>query len=394
MDNLRESIKKNKILIYAFFQLFFFAISRTLIGPLIPIISGELDIGLDFIGSAIALSVFALFFALITTGNLIEIIGLKKVLIIGICINLIGSVLIYFSRSFLIFIIAFFFIELSFGIIYVGNLSIVGTLYPSRRASNLIKINMGQVASLIFAPLIVGLIVFLNTNWRYYYILNLIFLLMLLFLLLRIKTPIHVKTENSIKKLFSDNKKIITNPAFLIVAIIIFFYEPIMETFYVWFTSYFESINVDIDISSLFLTIYGTALLSGMLLKNYLIKHFSEKKILLFSFVTGFFLLAGILFVNNLIMKNILIFLFGITVVGNFTISFSVASTFLPKYTNAASGLIFAFSNIGIIVFQFLTGYMSEYYSKSSVLYINIVLMFILIIITSFLNYYRRFKRS
>lgn len=385
-------ISKDKILIYAFFQLFVFAISRTLIGPLIPLISEELNIGLDFIGSAIALSVFALFFSSITTGNLIEMIGLKRVLIIGICINLTGSILIYFSETFLLFIIAFFLIELSFGIIYVGNLSIVGTLYPSKRASNLIKINMGHVSSLVLAPLIVSFIAYLGLNWRFYYILNLVFLITLVLLLINLKIPIHVKAETSIKKLFSDNKRIITNPAFLLVAIIIFFYEPIMETFYVWFTSYFESLGVDINMSSLYLTIYGSALLCGMIFKNYLIKYFEEKKILLFSFIFGFLLIIGILSVDNLIFKIILIFLFGIAVVGNFTISFSVASGFLPEYTNAASGLVFAFSNIGIIIFQYLTGYMSEHYSRSSVLYINLFLLFILIIMTSFLSYFKRFR--
>ena len=394
MVSLITRIKRDKVLVYAFFQLFIFAISRTLIGPLIPIISDELGIGLDFMGSAIALSVFAMLFSSITTGNLIEFVGLKKVIIIGICINLIGSILIYFSSTFLIFIIAFFLIELSFGIIYVGNFSIVGTLYSSRRASSLLKINIGQVASLILAPLIVGIIAYMDINWRFYYILNLIFLLVLLILLIKINIPIHVKNETSIKELFLVNRKIITNPTFLIIAIIIFFYEPIMETFYVWFTSYFESLNIGINISSLYLTIYGTALLCGMLLKNYLISYFNEKKILLFSFIIGFLLLTGIVFAENLVIKNILIFMFGITVVGNFTISFSIASEFLPEYTNAASGLIFAFSNIGIIIFQYLTGYFSEYYSKSSVLYINISLLFILIIITSFLNYYRRFRRA
>ena len=131
-----------------------------------------------------------------------------------------------------------------------------------------------------------------------------------------------------------------------------------------------------------------------MFIKNFLLRYFSERKILLFSFVIGFLLLSGILILDNLLVKNILIVLFGISVVGNFTISFSIASDFLPEYSNSASGLIFAFSNIGIIVFQYITGYMSEYQSKSSVLYVNIALLFVLIIVTSFLNYHWKFKKD
>ena len=131
-----------------------------------------------------------------------------------------------------------------------------------------------------------------------------------------------------------------------------------------------------------------------MFIKNFLLRYFSERKILLLSFVIGFLLLPGILILDNLLVKNIFIVLFGISVVGNFTISFSIASDLLPEYSNSASGLIFAFSNIGIIVFQYITGYMSEYQSKSSVLYVNIALLFVLIIITSFVNYHWKFKKD
>ena len=67
MENLIIKVKRNKILVYAFLQLFIFVISRTLIGPLIPVISNELGIGLDYMGTAIALSVFAVLFSSITT---------------------------------------------------------------------------------------------------------------------------------------------------------------------------------------------------------------------------------------------------------------------------------------------------------------------------------------
>ena len=128
-----------------------------------------------------------------------------------------------------------------------------------------------------------------------------------------------------------------------------------------------------------------------MLLRNKLIKHFKKKRILLFSFTISFFLLIGVLFTVNLIAKIILIFLFGIAIAGNFTITFSIGAGLFPKYTNSASGLSGAFANLGVVTFQYLSGYMSEYYSKNSVLYINISILFILIILTSFLNFHRKF---
>jgi len=59
-----------------------------------------------------------------------------------------------------------------------------------------------------------------------------------------------------------------------------------------------------------------------MIVRNQLIKYFKRKKILLFGFIISFFLLIAVIFAGNLIAKNIFIFLFGISIAGNFTITF------------------------------------------------------------------------
>ncbi len=385
-------IRQNQILVFAFSQVLVLSVSRQFIGPLIPLISEELEVGLDFIGSAISLSVFALFLVSISAGNLIELIGLKKVLYIGLGVSIAGSIMLYFSHSFPIFIVAYFLLQLGVGVLIIGNLSIIGSLYSTRRTSILIKVNMGNTAGFIIAPLIVSLMLFININWRNFYLFSLIILFALMIFLLKLKVPKMVRVASNLKTLFVANRRIISNTNFIMCGAIIFFYISVMNTFFMWFTSYFQSIDIEIDISSLFLAIYGAALFIGMALRSKLIKHFREKRILLFSFIVSFFLLVGILFIQDLIFKNILIFLFGVAIAGNFSITISIASGLFPEYTNSASGLLLAFANLGIMVFQYLSGYFSEYYSKNSILYINIIILLVLIILTSVLNYHKKFR--
>jgi len=385
-------IRQNQILVFAFSQVLVLSVSRQFIGPLIPLISEELEVGLDFIGSAISLSVFALFLVSISVGNLIELIGLKKVLYIGLGVSVAGSIMLYFSHSFPIFIVAYFLLQLGVGVLIIGNLSIIGSLYSTRRTSILIKVNMGNTIGFIIAPLIVSLMLFIKINWRNFYLFSLILLFALVILLLKLKVPKMVRVGSNLKTLFVANRRIISNTNFIMCGVIIFFYVSVMNTFFMWFTSYFQSIDIEIDISSLFLAIYGAALFIGMALRSKLIKHFREKRILLFSFIASFFLLVGILFIQDLIFKNILIFLFGIAIAGNFSITFSIASELFPEYANSASGLMVAFANLGVMVFQYLSGYFSEYYSKNSILYINITILLVLIILTSVLNYHKKFK--
>ena len=385
-------IRQNQILVFAFSQVLVLSVSRQFIGPLIPLISEELEVGLDFIGSAISLSVFALFLVSISVGNLIELIGLKKVLYIGLGVSVAGSIMLYFSHSFPIFIVAYFLLQLGVGVLIIGNLSIIGNLYSTRRASSMIKVNMGNTIGFIIAPLIVSLMLFIKIDWHNFYLFSLILLFALVIFLWKLKVPKMVRVGSNLKTLFVANRRIISNTNFIMCGVIIFFYVSVMNTFFMWFTSYFQSIDIEIDISSLFLAIYGAALFIGMVLRSKLIKHFREKRILLFSFIASFFLLVGILFIQDLIFKNILIFLFGIAIAGNFSITFSIASELFPEYANSASGLMVAFANLGVMVFQYLSGYFSEYYSKNSILYINITILLVLIILTSILNYHKKFR--
>ena len=118
-----KRIKQNQILVFAFSQVLVLAAARQIIGPLIPLISKELKVGLDSIGSVISLSVFALFLVSLSISNLIELIGLKKVLYIGLGLSIIGSLMLYFSNSFSIFIVAYFLLQSGAGILMIGFLS-------------------------------------------------------------------------------------------------------------------------------------------------------------------------------------------------------------------------------------------------------------------------------
>ncbi len=386
-------IRKNTLLIYAFFQFFILASARNIIGPLVPLIAEELGVGLDFIGSAISLSILGIILVSLTSGNLIELFGVKKVLFAGLAFGLAGTLLLFISHTFSVFIIAYFLLQLGFGIIMIGNLSIVSSFYAANRASSLLKINYGHTLSFVAAPLLVSLMFFMKTDWRYYFLGMLIPQVALVVVLWYMDIPKKARVANNLKTLFVTNKKIISNPKFILCSMIIFFYVSIMNTFFVWFTSYFENINIGIDKSSIFLALFGVSIFLGMLLKNKLLKHFMKRKLLLFSFVISFFFLSGILFIDNLILKNILIFLFGINMAGNFTLTFSIGSGLFPEYANSASGLMMTFAHTGVMAFQYLSGYTSEYWSKDSVLYINIGLLFILIVLTAVLNLNKKFSR-
>jgi fucose permease len=368
-------------------------VTRRIIGPLIPDIAEDLRIGLDSIGSTISLATFSFLLLSLVTGNLLEIIGAKNVFYIGLGSSIAGCIMMYLSHSFGLFISGYLIVVTGSGILYVANHSIIASIYKDNKTSSLMILNMGNVAGLIISPLIASMLLFIDIDWRIFYLASLIFLIALIIVLFKIRIPEISRIEGNLRSLFTANRKIMSNAAFILCCIMIFFYIAIFNTFFMWFTSYFQNIGVKTQISSLFLALYSTAILIGMMLRNRLMRYFQEKKILLSSFIISFFLLLGVLLIKDLVFKNIMIFLYGIAIAGNFPIIFSIGSNLFPKYQSSASGLMIAFSNLGIIVFQYLSGYLSEYYSKNSVLYINLFNILVMIVLTLILFYDRRFRQ-
>jgi predicted MFS family arabinose efflux permease len=137
---------------------------------------------------------------------------------------------------------------------------------------------------------------------------------------------------------------------------------------------------------------YGVSTFVGMVIKNALIRRFKERKVLLYGIIISFISLTGLLFIDNLILKIVLILLFGFGLAATFTITFSLGIEVNKKYTGSVSGLLIAASYPGVIIFQYLSGYLLEHLSKSSVLILDAVLVFFLLVSVVVLNYRKDFK--
>ena len=249
--------KNNRILVFSFFRLFITVVSCTLIGPLIPIISKDLNVGLDYIGSVLSLSVFGLFITALTTGNLIEVFGYKRIIFLGSLLNIFGCLGLYFSYYYNIFLIAYFLLQIGTGIITFSIFSLVGNYYSGKKTSSLIKAVIGNTLALVVSPLLASAVLRVGLSWRFFYIYILAAQIILLIWLISLKIPKSIKVKRDLKSLFSINKKISSNPNFILFCIIVFAHSAVMNTFFSWFTTYFSNLNISIDISSLFLACYG-----------------------------------------------------------------------------------------------------------------------------------------
>jgi len=381
-----SKVATKKVLIYSLAQRMVLGISTGLVGPLIPIIAKDLNIGLDRIGAAISFSILAILITAIVLNNFIDNLGFKKVLIAGLVFLSSGALGIFFSKTFIFFIVFYFIYQLGIGILSITIFSIIGSMHFEEKSVRIMQMSIYYTIGGIIAPLLVSLFIGVKLNWQLIFLSLVMIQIMLGIFLISIKIPKIIKPQKNIKNLFSIDKKIIFNSFFIIISFMIFLYSAVMDTFFTWFTSYFETLNIEVSKSSLFLALYSLSLLVGLIIKNKLIRKIEEKKLLMWGILLSFVLMILIFFIRNLIIKNIMLFFYGICITGNFSFMVILSLNLGSKYASSIAAYTHAAAYFGSIIFQYVSGLMSEHFSKNSVFYIDISLLFIIFILAIVIN--------
>lgn len=381
-----SEVATKKVLIYSLAQRMVLGVATGLVGPLIPIIAKDLNIGLDKIGAAISFSILAILITAIVLNNFIDNLGFKKVLIAGLVFLSSGALGIFLSKTFIFFIVFYFIYQLGIGILSITIYSIIGGVLFEEKSRRIMQTSIYYSIGGIIAPLLVSFFVGVKLNWQLIFLSLVIIQIMLGIFLISIKIPKIIKPQKNIKNLFSIDKKIIFNSFFIIIGFMIFLYSAVMDTFFTWFTSYFESLNIQVFTSSLFLALYAMSMFIGLIIKNHLIRKMEEKKLLMWGILLSFVFLLFIFFTRNLIIKNIMLFFYGICITGNFSLMVILSLNLGSKYASSIAAYTHAAAYLGSIIFQYVSGFMSEHFSKNSVFYIDMSLLFIIFILAIVIN--------
>lgn len=381
-----SEVATKKVLIYSLAQRMVLGVATGLVGPLIPIIAKDLNIGLDKIGAAISFSILAILITAIVLNNFIDNLGFKKVLIAGLVFLSSGALGIFLSKTFIFFIVFYFIYQLGIGILSITIYSIIGGVLFEEKSRRIMQTSIYYSIGSIIAPLLVSFFVGVKLNWQLIFLSLVIIQIMLGIFLISIKIPKIIKPQKNIKNLFSIDKKIIFNSFFIIIGFMIFLYSAVMDTFFTWFTSYFESLNIQVFTSSLFLALYAMSMFIGLIIKNHLIRKMEEKKLLMWGILLSFVFLLFIFFTRNLIIKNIMLFFYGICITGNFSLMVILSLNLGSKYASSIAAYTHAAAYLGSIIFQYVSGFMSEHFSKNSVFYIDMSLLFIIFILAIVIN--------
>jgi len=380
---------KKIILSYVFFQLFIFHVVQFIIGPLIPLISRDLGVSLETIGITVSLSVLGLFLSAFLSGSIIERFGYRPALNISLIFSFIGCLGVYFSLNHISFILFYLILQISAGIIIGCTISLTGYISGRNRGTNLVGVMIGAAMANLISPLIISLTLLKGLNWRSLFLFLVVPLLALSVLFIFLKIPETAKKFISIKQIFRSNKRILSNGSMIIYSLLIFFNVAVIYTFYTWFTLYFSTMETNIIKSSFYLSFFGLALVLGGVLKIQILKILNEINILLITLFASLVFMGAIYYSNNLYFMILFVFLFGLSISSNGMLIISLGLKVYKKYDKTISGNLLAASYLGVICFQYLVGYFSEHYTSNSVIYINMVILFISLVIVIYIKFFK-----
>jgi MFS family permease len=337
-------------------------------------------------GGAISISMVAVFLVAIFLNNLIDMLGFKKILISGVVILSLGTIGIFLSRIFVLFTFSYFLFQMGLGILSITIISIIGKAHYRERASRILQLSIFYTIGNMLAPLVAGITVGLGISWKLIFLSIFIVLVIFGALLVKVEVPEIERGWKGSRNLLKFDRKIVFNSFFMIIMLMAVLYSAVMDTYYTWFTSYFESLNISVSRSSLFLSLYLFALLAGLIIKNQIVKKISEKKLLIWGVFLSFVFIILSYFIKNITLKNIMIFLYGICITGNFSFLIIIALNLGAKYSSVIATYLHAMAFLGSIVFQYVCGLMSEHLSKNSVFYIDAALILMIFILAVIIN--------
>lgn len=160
---------KREIIFYSILNLII-GLTGIVIRPLIPIVSKDINIGLDMIGIVLFAISFGFFISVILTGYLSDRYGTKLTIALGLLISIISSLGFGLTYTFFILLISGLLMGIGRGTLMAGINAHVVNIYPEKRGANLLKLSSFFCLGTAIGTFIVSIILFLKLNWRFSFI--------------------------------------------------------------------------------------------------------------------------------------------------------------------------------------------------------------------------------
>jgi fucose permease len=365
---MKEKTKSNTLI--TFYLIFiFFGLSMVTIDPLIPVLAEKMVVSFDKIGIALFIGSIGALISNFIAGRLSDLIDIKKLIIFGMILLMVGFTLFGIYLNFLIFIIIILFLRSGFGIIDTSIHSFSAKMFKRDISRIFIKLDIAWYSGAVIGPIIISGLLYFEIFPNYlFFILAFIYMIFLI-IFYRVcpgKSIISKSGKTDLIKTRIDwtDLSMIKNKIVILSGIILFFYIGTFSGLSSWMTTYFLGLGLKVAYGSAILSTYWLFSIGGMLITTKIVSKFKEIHILFYGCLAGTICLLVFCSVLNLYIKISALALQAVFLAGVFPLSASIAAKRDTKNSGTILGFTIASAFAGSVLFQPINGYVAEYFGK------------------------------
>lgn len=359
-----------------YFIFILFGLSTLTIDPLIPVIAEELKVGYDKIGIAFFIGSIAVLVSTFIAGRLSDKFDIKKIIIFGIFLLVIGLLIFGLYLNYFVFIIVLVLIRGGFGAIDTSIHAYSSRFSPNNISRVFIILDIFWFLGASLGPILISVSLFLDIDPKFVFLfLSLAFAITLIILYKycpSVKAGSKESARNTaFKKTWAKVMiSIIKNPVVLLCCLVLFLNLGGTLGFSSWFTTYFLAFKISVALSSAFLSLYWFFSIAGLLIVNQLIKRLKEIDILLWGCSIGIVCLIFFIIVPNIYLKILFLSIQSLAFAGIFSLTTSIVVQEVPVDSGTVLGFVIAGAFSGTIVFQPIFGYVAEYKGEEMTVFV------------------------
>lgn len=380
-----------------FLSIFLYPIFLISISPVLLDVSNELNINLDSLNLIISFLILGNIIGQLTSSlyNLkfrrFVIIAALYILFIPVTLSLI-----FVSRLYLFYII-YFISGYILGVIWIqaNGFLLESDIENKNRLVNVALIFFPIGA--ILAPLLSIIISGLKLNWRYLYVIIILFIILTLasYIILKRKNNPNKKTDNE-KYVFKEifvNKNY--NKIFIVSVLTIFFYGISETVIFTWSPTFFRIDKaLPAQLASLTVTVFWLAVTIGRILVSIILCRIKPYVLAFWLSALSLLSLLPFIFTGKGYMVFIAVFFVGLGYSGIFPLIFSNASLIYAKGKGILETILFVSIGLGSSIAPYLTGLTLKLNIKYSMAIALIFMILVSVLIVLNIINYRKFIKN
>lgn len=374
MQNNTNCISKGRFLLtcYLYLLMMAYAVSVTMIGPVMPVLIEQYNLRLSQGGLVTTLQSTGSILAIITGGMISDSIRKSYIICTAFFLYIISLLLVSTSPSYTILLAIFFLLGASTKTVDSIINAYISDLHPDRRGLFLAFLHIFFGTGALIGPLFIRTLLNRGIAWfEAFRFLGIICLAVLLgFMLLINRTGIkespkaNINTAN-IFTLFKDSR-------ILMLCLVMLMYAGHQSGVVLWMSTYSEKVlNAGTFFSSYIISFFWVGIITGRVTYPVLSKRFSPRKLLAVGSLLGGFLLVSGIIVSTPFILAAAVTLAGALTGATYPILIALGCSWYPENSGAVSSAFFLCSAIASMFFPWLIGLTGEIFNLKTGMFIT-----------------------